>query len=293
MLTEFLHLLSWILEQLLALLLGVGFAKLQPILEQKRRKNNLDYVLKLNNNDIKVIIPVREGELDDDYATKLTWNKYVTFEESLVFVELQKVLEETRGTDFKLTTSMINPDVIGTADNVICIGGPMASRIVARFFRKGELLDKIKFRWTNRGDKDRLNKYSDFIYLADEEIIDGVTIKDNEIKVNNKAFRYDLHNQNIESREGYIFLARLIGENDFGDREHGTVHIIFGNNAACTLAAFKIFITQQRALIKKIKEKRRFGHYVFLIKCKMTITGAEPNFKEFYDYTEECFGEEV
>lgn len=264
---------------------------LAPLVSLRIKKRSIDSILKLTSNDTKVILPIRSGELDDEFATKLESNNYVTLEESLTLIELQKILEETKGIGFHLKPSMINPNSIVATDNLICIGGPMATKTVASFFNRGKQLDRIKFRWTRREEKKRIKNFSDFIYVTDKEVTsDGMILVDNEMQIGKKLFHYDLHNPIKEKREGYVFLARLTGDDDFSDKDHGTVHIIFGTNADCTLAALEILVSQRKALIQKIKEKKRSGHYVFLIKCKLTSTGAEVNFNEFYDYTDDCFG---
>ena len=275
---------------ILSIIATALYAMLEPRVSIRKKKRSIDTILKFTNNDTRVILPIRSGELDDDFATKLESNRYVTLEEALTLTEIQEILEETKGVGYHLESSMINPDKIDATDNLICIGGPMATKVVAGYFNNGKPLDRIDFRWTRKNEKKRMANYRDFIYEADEEIIDGIKMIDNEMRIGKKIFRYDLHNLNKEKREGYVFLARLTGEEDFSDKDHGTVHIIFGNNSDCTLAALKVLVSRRKALIQKINENKRFGHYVFLIKCRLTSTGAEVNFNEFYDFTDACFG---
>lgn len=168
-------------------------------------------------------------------------------------------------------------------DNLICIGGPMANDEVAEYFKAGNKLNCIKFKWNNLQDVNRIKQFSDFIYLANEES----DPKYGEIKLGNSGhFKY------IIGSEGFVMFARLVGnrakkQNDFFDPEHGTVHILFGVNAQCTLAAVRAFNLQKKALLKLMKKHK--GHYLLIVKCRIKDGSVELDFNQTYDFTDDVF----
>ena len=255
-----------------------------PFVKKHILKKDVRYLLKMNENPIYVIWPLRRGKLDDSSSTALEWT-YVTLDEALALNELQKLTKDLRGPKYEMpspTATRINRE---SSDNLICIGGPMVNEEVANYFRKQ--LPNVKFKWTNKNDVARIEKFQDFIFLADADPEYGLA--DNEIRLINQdngkddiVFNYD------SKRGGYVFLIRLTGV-DFNNSENGTVHILFGNDAACTLAAVKVLNKQRKALIKRLKAKKRNGHYAVLIKCHKNGDHAVVDFNQFFDYTDECF----
>ena len=273
-----------IIKDIVVGIISFGISSLTIYLFNFRKMLETDYLLKMNKSDTYLSLPIRNGQIDTQRKSILTWN-YITFDEALVINEIQKIIDKEKRTKLILQDPAIEVNFYNrnSQDNLICIGGPMANDEVAKYFGTDKPLSKVKFRWDNINDKKKMNEFAEFIYPANEktdlnfgEIIFG----------ENKKFNYRLKD------EGYIMLVRLVGKrdnkhNDFSDPEHGTVHILFGVNAKCTLAATKIFNHQSKAL-KNIVKKHK-GHYLIVIKCKLQENSVEVDFNQVFDYTHEIF----
>lgn len=84
--------------------------------------------------------------------------------------------------------------------------------------------------------------------------------------------------------DGCIVLIRLVGEYAFGNKEHGTVHICFGNTVDTNRYAAKCFTTYFHELYRRLKNIK--GNYFVVLKC--TDDGII-DFNSFKDYTAEVF----
>jgi hypothetical protein len=76
----------------------------------------------------------------------------------------------------------------------------------------------------------------------------------------------------------------LTGEADFANRDHGTVHICFGNDKHATLSSAKCFNENRNELHKRLKHRK--NHYFVIAKCS---TNNAIDFTTFRDLTDEVF----
>lgn len=87
----------------------------------------------------------------------------------------------------------------------------------------------------------------------------------------------------IDFDERYAIIVKLSSE-DFQVKNHGTVHILFGNGIEGTLAISKYLLHNYQDLYKRVKGKK---HYFIAFKIKRDTGIIDPN--SFVDLTDKMF----
>lgn len=87
----------------------------------------------------------------------------------------------------------------------------------------------------------------------------------------------------INADERYAIIIKLSNE-DFGNKNHGTVHILFGNGIEGTLAISKYLLHDYKDLYKRVKGRK---HYFIAFKVKRD-TGIIDS-SSFFDLTDTMF----
>lgn len=238
---------------------------------KKRKKVKKILALKKSNTDI--FLPVRPGEikLNTNVGVTVITDEFVTFHEALSIFGIERVVQEVGG-NISEPSKMIQSNEIETSNNAFYLGGPLANHQVARFFR--EFFPGVKFgcppnsKYLNEKNRDSL---FDFVFVDDSDDVGNVDFSGDMVQFGRNT-------------EGYVILIRLMGKDDFGDCNHGTVHICFGNSAVTTRAAAKCYTAYGDELYRRLKGKH--GHYFIFLKC--TSEGVV-NFNTFQDMTDKAF----
>ncbi len=215
------------------------------------KKQKLNQILDFKKEDVEVLLPVRHGrlELTNPYGATELVDNFVTYDEMRSLLKLEEMIDE-----IGLNICFSSDSSLDKSNNVFCIGGPLSNINTANYFRDTKIFAPITFGVAcdsqYLSDKNRA-KLSDLVH---EDVGSVGTIR-----VNGKQI-FDFKREH----EGYVFLAKLSGKSDFADREHGTVHICFGNNSKTTYAAITSYMKHRTELNIKLKNR---SNYCLLIKC--------------------------
>lgn len=226
---------------------------LKKIIRVKRAKSNL-------------VVPTRTGLLNDLFHTSLEAD-YITFNESILILEAQKILDElgTPVADLNLQRDIEKMDV---TKNAFCLGGPLANKHVAAIFKT--VIQGVKFS-SHHFDDPSYSEFQDFLLPMPEDNLDR-------IQINGKTvLKYNRKN------EGYIILIHL-GKKDFKDADRAPMNIFFGNTAITTQAAMQCLSEHRKELYKRLKKNRY--HYFVILPCD---SDGVVNFREYLDVTNMVF----
>lgn len=153
--------------------------------------------------------------------------------------------------------------------NIFCIGGSLANQYSYDIFKQF---------------------FPNFKILAPEEKIrtnpNGIPAEDFVMSNGERGFCWgNLPKQQyiINNDERYAIIVKLSNK-DFDIKNHGTIHILFGNGLEGTLAISKYLLHDYKDLYKKVKRKR---HYFIAFKVKRNTGIIDAN--SFVDLTEEMF----
>lgn len=153
--------------------------------------------------------------------------------------------------------------------NIFCIGGSLANQYSYDIFKQ---------------------YFPSFKILAPEEKIktnpNGVPFEHFSISDGENGFCWgSLPNQQflINNDERYAIIVKL-SDKDFNIKNHGTIHILFGNAIEGTLAISKYLLHDYKDLYKKVKGRH---HYFIAFKVKRKTGIIDAN--SFIDLTEEMF----
>lgn len=255
------------------------------------RKRKLSKLISINKNNCEVLIPVRYGFLN--YSTNTSENlkeeechsiktpyHYVTFKESYTIFEVQKIMKQLYINN-EILLLHPNSKEVQSYNNKFCFGGILANEYVERIFNKSmgapfHFKQNFYLGCTSelyyREGHDHLQP---LLIINDE--LNGNVLYWGDSKDNVKEYRYEKY---------YIILVK-ISSNDFEDKEHGTIHICFGNGADTPLIAIKCFINHTKELYKRLSKHK--NHYFIIMKC--SYNGEVDFSKEsFMDLTETMFG---
>ena len=233
------------------------------------KKKKINAILKLTKTDVDIIVPTRKGIVKPAGKATPLDTFYVAFNDALALHDVIDVVQTT-GHKISFRTEKSN-DFDGSKD-IFCIGGPLANETVAALFKK--CFASVKFGIPPTSIKDNPQHYEslkDFIY---EEASDDV----GSIYFNKSPFNF------TRGEDGCIVLIRLIGEYTLGNKEHGTVHICFGNSVATSRLASQCYTKYLPELHRRLKEIK--GNYFVVLKC--TDRGII-DFNSFKDYMQEVF----
>lgn len=153
--------------------------------------------------------------------------------------------------------------------NIFCIGGSLANHYSYDLFK--QFFPKFKIYASENKIKTNPNNIPASHFVA-SEIKKGFCwgdSSDEEFLIN-----YD---------ERYAILIKLTNE-DFHLKNHGTVHILFGNGVEGTLAISKYLLYNCKDLYKRVKGKK---HYFVVFKIKRDTGIINPN--SFIDLTNKMF----
>ena len=240
--------------------------------ELKRRK--LQRLLMLRNQRTVIVAPVRSGrvKLDSNVGATEIENDFITMDEALSIYDANKLIDDVSGQCLSVSKIESSNETVSVSNNVFCIGGPLSNDYAKKQFKS--FFSSIKFGHPPKA-KYLTNKNQKLLYdFTFEEKSDGEGC----VKIGNEAFTFD------RDTEGYIILIRLLGTVDFEHREHGTVHLCFGNNSITTKAAVKCYAEHCEELYRRLRKKR--GHYFVMIKCS---SDGAIKFKTFVDVTDKAF----
>lgn len=153
--------------------------------------------------------------------------------------------------------------------NVFCIGGSLANQYSYDLFQ--QFFPEFKIYASAEKIQTNPNKISSnhFVENESKKGFCWGTSFDEQFLINND--------------ERYAIIVKLSDE-DFLVKNHGTVHILFGNGVEGTLAISKYLLHSYKDLYKKVKRKK---HYFIAFKIKRSTGMINPN--SFVDLTDKMF----
>ena len=249
----------------------IGFmgAKYNRYVKNKKIKS----ILKLTNNTVDIILPTRHGEVTPTNDDKTVIEaEFVALNDLRAFYDTVGVIQDS-GYEVSLVSDTDTLNNSNELKNIFCIGGPVANRKVASYFRR--YFTSVKFgmppdKYINDYNREAL---VDFIYSESSVNVGTIAFGETEFK-----FKRGVRGG------GCIILIRLVGEDTFGNREHGTVHICFGNTVETNKHAAKCYTKYFSEFYRRVKKIR--GNYFIVLKC--TNDGII-DFSSFKDYIAEVF----
>lgn len=153
--------------------------------------------------------------------------------------------------------------------NIFCIGGSLANRYSYDLFQ--QFFPKFKILATEEKIETNPNKIPREHFVSCEA---------------EKGFCWGESSDEqfiIGADERYAIIVKLSNQ-DFNMKNHGTVHILFGNGVEGTLAISKYLLYDYKDLYKKAKGKK---HYFIAFKLKRSTGIIDTN--SFVDLTEIMF----
>ena len=257
---------------------NIVFRIIKLVIKQIGTERRLRKILKLKEVESILIIPLREGELEN-YGARY---KFATSQEVKASLNIMKLLN-CAGYPFcaryeevvfgnKSYSSMALMDE--RSYNIFSIGGPygnsFACFILRRYFKnfimscgvdmyeKCNKFEKAEF-YCPHNDDQYYVKYLD----------------------NNGEEQFIYYNQGYQSN--YIVMIKMT-EADFNYSVHGTVHLLWGGRADVTEAASKVFLQHEKEIYKKLKKRKK--HY-FIVCEYYKEFGLD--FDKWYDLTDIMF----
>jgi hypothetical protein len=232
------------------------------------KKKKINTILKLTKTDVDIKVPTRGGVVKPTGKATPLDTSFIAFDDALALHDVINIVQIVRHESPSFSTG----EVIDFDKNNFCIGGPLANEAVAYLFRR--YFASVKFGIPPKSINDNPQSYEllkDFIYEEASDDIGTISFNNSEFK-----FKRDI--------DGCIVLIRLVGEYAFGNKEHGTVHICFGNSVDTSRLAPKCYTTNLSQLHRRLKGVK--GNYFVVLKC--TDKGSI-DFDSFKDYTAEVF----
>lgn len=155
--------------------------------------------------------------------------------------------------------------------NIFCIGGSLSNQYTYDIFQ--QFFPKFKIYACKDKIENNPNKipYSHFILNEFEKGFCWGNLPDEKFIINND--------------ERYAIIVKLSNE-DFNIKNHGTIHILFGNGVEGTLAISKYLLNNYKDLYSRVGRK---SHYFIAFKLRKT-TGIIDT-KSFIDLTEKMFND--
>lgn len=153
--------------------------------------------------------------------------------------------------------------------NIFCIGGSLANKYSYDLFQ--QFFPKFKIYANEEKVKTNPNKIPSNHFIISDEVR-GFCWGDS----TDEKFL-------VNSDERYAIIIKL-SNNDFHIKNHGTVHILFGNGVEGTLAISKYLLHDYRDLYKRVKGRQ---HYFIAFKIKRGTGIIDPN--SFIDLTDKMF----
>lgn len=153
--------------------------------------------------------------------------------------------------------------------NIFCIGGSLANKYSYDLFQ--QFFPKFKIYATEEKIRTNPNGIpsNHFVESAEERGFCWGNLPDEKFL--------------IDSNERYAIIIKLSND-DFHIKNHGTVHILFGNGVEGTLAISKYLLLDYKDLFKRVKGKK---HYFIAFKIKRDTGIIAQN--SFVDLTDELF----
>lgn len=241
---------------------------------KRYRAYTLNRILSLKKSPLEIIMPIRYGNVSPAIEKTSPLEGYITYTESKVFVEMNKIFETLVNKNKRETYPILyssDQSIPKQTNNAFIIGGIFANTYVQNIF-----LDKFKNISFSCSRNTFLN-HANISPILEEISPDNISKR--RICINDDEL-FSYHRDN----EGYVVLIKLTGKTDFLNSDHGTLHICFGNTSETTLASIQCFHNFQRELYKRLKKRKK--HYFVIIKCK---NGCELDFRNFYDLTDKMF----
>lgn len=153
--------------------------------------------------------------------------------------------------------------------NIFCIGGSLANQYSYDLFQ--QFFPKFKLYASEEKIKTNPNRipYSHFVTSTEKKGFCWGNSSDKEFLIN--------------MDERYAIIVKL-SDKDFHIKNHGTVHILFGNGIEGTLAISKYLLHNYKDLYKRVKKRK---HYFIAFKIKLDTALIDPN--SFVDLTDKMF----
>ena len=235
----------------------------------------LNIMLSMPNCPSNIIVPARYGDIYISNNKTTPKEKYITFEEASIILEINKVLEILRDRR-KQVNYYTDESTLEDNHNTFLIGGFLANKYVSELINKK--FASVKFGCSPETFKNHRELQNILISCKNSnEKLRWIEVHQN--KDYKQLFSYN------RDTGGYIVLAKLTGKADFNNINHGTVHICFGNNARTTLQSAKCYNKYRRELFRRLW--RHTQHYFVIIECN---NDGVPDFSRFHDLTELIYG---
>lgn len=153
--------------------------------------------------------------------------------------------------------------------NIFCIGGSLANQYSYEIFK--QFFPKFKIMSTEKKVKNNPNKipYNHFVITDTEKGFCWGNSLDEQFL--------------IDTDERYAIIVKL-SSTDFGVKDHGTIHILFGNGIEGTLAISQYLLHNYKDLYNRTKKRK---HYFIAFKLKKDTGIIDTN--SFKDLTETMF----
>lgn len=242
------------------------------------RRRMIKNILEFTDNPYTYTVPIFSADIWSGRGE----NKNVpviVYEESIIPIKISHFMSYIKH-DFeielcKLTNKMYSVD---TDLNRFACGGPFTNPDTCQLLKQRKL--QVRFPCAkevfNKEIKEGNSCIQDFAFPVD-------SVKQRKQKViygiEENFFEFDSRDQAV------IFWVRLKGSTDFGDKKHGTVHILAGTSTLSTVKAVEILFKNPEAIYRIAKKYKR-NHCAFLF--RMSKNG-EIDFVNHADITNDLF----
>ena len=252
-----------------------GFFQNKIIAQGRKRKFNRLWGLK-NDSVCEVIMPVRYGRLQQQFLgqqefTTTFSHQYVTLNECDTTAEIARMLPEHH--------IRVVRDIKDTrTENVkISLGGLLANDYTIRFF-KGEM--GVHFRHNlQRGSSAATLEQPELRYVREFLTLRGDR-RAMYIGEGPDRFEYPY------DKDGDCLVWVKVSNDDFGQKNHGTVHCLFSNGADAVTDAVKFISENYMEFYSRLKAKGHLDHHFILLRYTAT---HEFDMTSFCDVTDMMF----
>lgn len=240
---------------------AVGF--FQHHLFIRIKQNRFDRLLNLKPDvDCEVIVPIRYGKLQQKFAGQQEFTlavayNYVTVEECMTISELSNLLSH------KKIHIIHDLDYMKTENNKFCFGSILSNDYTVHFFRsltgvylKGRFFRGSKESLRHEGMKhlsdlmtDRKEKHA--VYFASLENSEDIL-----------EYTYDPSGD-------YLIWVKVCSK-DYQQKNHGTVHFIFGDKARTATHAIQFISSHCDEFHKILKKNNHLDHHFLVMRYSAT-----------------------
>ncbi len=211
----------------------------------------------------EMIVPIRYGILKQQFIGckefKLTNEfKYITFDEGRAIMELSRIMPKT---EFVLIQDMA---AMQSTNNKICIGSMLANDYTIQFF-KGltgvKLIGKF-MRGSSKATLQQKELKPVAEFLTERKEKHALYFSSAEDANNVIEYPYDPSGD-------YLVWIKVCAK-DYGEKRHGTVHLLFGDKSDTAILGIKFIASHCDELYKKLKQNGHLQHHFVVLERSPT-----------------------